>query len=762
MDTGHDGEPSTRIYTDREYFKQLARSLQPRRSPLALAGSDANDGGRGPSREERVSELAHLVPSPEDGSPDERVGAGGRTASEGLSEGSFNQGYYERFFLEQKKLGKGLRGSVFSCQHILDNVYLGRYAVKKVAVGDNHQWLKRMLREVKLLESLRHPNVVEYKHSWLEMHQLSVFGPRVPCLFILMEYANGGNLQEYMEAGSPAAGGDGDGDESSMSLKGRILRKRRQSRLAQDAPAASSQDPSARGRRILTVDQIWSFFSDICGGLAHLHQLQIVHRDLKHMNLLLQWKDTGRGDASDDTPRIMLTDFGECEILSHLEKRDRTGATGTMEFMAPELLEVDEAGRYLDIYTTKSDMWSLGMVLYYLCYTRLPFTSIDDIDVLRRDVLRLQHVDMAAIRRPEGAEEIPQELRRIIQLLLNHNEAKRPDIGDIVRLVDEYSDLWRSRQFGKSRFEMHDSDMASSLAASSAAATPRLDSPTPGSGGGDSFRGAQTVGSTVTAAPGPSRLSRETLVGDTGIKSAEGQSGNAALGSYTLVGSPSQAGARPGTSGELTARPQSQAQQPSSAPQRHTADHQLLLTSAEPTNMAGAHGGHANGSLRYEYQGARSIRHDSAMCGSTKHEEVWCASGPDDGSEATGSGSTSTSSSSSSTGAAPDLGTKRHGAAMDGGRGDVSSGRATKRQRFIADLEIGPVFCVKTALLLAKSYALQRIGTAKGVPPEKMMHMAWLSLVLSALDIHHQSLRLTLLLLVANVGAVCWWLHFID
>ncbi|PIA19345.1 kinase-like protein, partial [Coemansia reversa NRRL 1564] len=109
------------------------------------------------------------------------------------------QGYYERFFSEQTKLGKGLRGSVFSCQHILDGVYLGHYAVKKVAVGNNHQWLKRMLREVKLLESLRHPNVVEYKHSWLEMHQLTTFGPNIPCLFILMEYANGGNLQEYME-----------------------------------------------------------------------------------------------------------------------------------------------------------------------------------------------------------------------------------------------------------------------------------------------------------------------------------------------------------------------------------------------------------------------------------------------------------------------------------------------------------------------------------------------------------------------------------
>ncbi|CAG8733700.1 16705_t:CDS:2, partial [Cetraspora pellucida] len=50
------------------------------------------------------------------------------------SESSFNQGYYERFFIEERKLGRGSRGSVFLCKHVLDNVHLGEYAIKKVAV----------------------------------------------------------------------------------------------------------------------------------------------------------------------------------------------------------------------------------------------------------------------------------------------------------------------------------------------------------------------------------------------------------------------------------------------------------------------------------------------------------------------------------------------------------------------------------------------------------------------------------------------------
>ncbi|KAJ2737334.1 putative serine/threonine-protein kinase iks1 [Coemansia sp. BCRC 34962] len=374
-----------------------------------------------------------------------------RAASDGVAASSFNQGYYERFFSEQKRL-----------------------------VGNNHQWLKRMLREVKLLESLRHSNVIEYKHSWLEMHQLTNFGPNVPCLFILMEYANGGNLQEYIEPKSPSLSSPLlDSGDASTTIKQRILQMRRLSRHGKGIAMASTNGADSGGvsgaeRRVLNIGQIWSFFSDICSGLAHLHQLQIIHRDLKHMNLLLHWKDLAHRDTSGEVPRILLTDFGECEILSHLEKRDRTGATGTLEFMPPELIEVDDAGRFLDSYSTKSDMWSLGMVLYYLCYSKMPYPNIDDIDVLRKAVLGFKHVDFAKTQRPSGAEAIPLEMRRIMQLLLNHDESKRPDVTDVIRYVNEQKSLWHSRRYDESRFELHDSDMASNSGDTPGQMTPQL------------------------------------------------------------------------------------------------------------------------------------------------------------------------------------------------------------------------------------------------------------------------------------------------
>ena len=63
------------------------------------------------------------------------------------------------------------------------NLYFpGRFAVKKIAVGESHTYLVDILREVRLLEALRHPNIITYHHSWLEPTQFSLFGPKVPAL----------------------------------------------------------------------------------------------------------------------------------------------------------------------------------------------------------------------------------------------------------------------------------------------------------------------------------------------------------------------------------------------------------------------------------------------------------------------------------------------------------------------------------------------------------------------------------------------------
>lgn len=86
---------------------------------------------------------------------------------------------------------------------------------------------------------------------------------------------------------------------------------------------------------------------------------------------------------------MLISDFGECEDLEDVPDKDRTGATGTLEFMAPEHVRFLPGEKHMREYSPKADMWSLGMVLYYLCYTTLPYSNVDDVDLLRKEILEL-------------------------------------------------------------------------------------------------------------------------------------------------------------------------------------------------------------------------------------------------------------------------------------------------------------------------------------------------------------------------------------
>lgn len=179
---------------------------------------------------------------------------------------------------------------------MLDGVKLGKYAIKKVAIGNNHPWLVRMLREVHLLERLRHPNIVSYKHSWLEYNRLTPFGPEVPCLFILMECANGGNLEEYFEHHIKPAKQEKPPKtrKSSKELKRERIKRQLKEQASYEQESDLSSPAIYVEKRLLTMTEIWSLFLDIVQGLAHLHQQNIVHRDLKPPNLLLQYDDRNR------------------------------------------------------------------------------------------------------------------------------------------------------------------------------------------------------------------------------------------------------------------------------------------------------------------------------------------------------------------------------------------------------------------------------------------------------------------------------------
>ncbi|CCD15117.1 unnamed protein product [Trypanosoma congolense IL3000] len=158
---------------------------------------------------------------------------------------------------------------------------------------------------------------------------------------------------------------------------------------------------------------VWYFFLSAVAGTAHLHRKNIIHRDLKPQNLLL----TGRPE---ELPRVLVSDFGTSTLLSEMTY-ERTGGTGTVEYMAPELLECSGGteGSYIYSHTKATDVWSLGMILHYLaCDGTLPLRLANGGVIL--DVPNRSHY----IRPPEMIE--------LMRVMLHHDPTKRPTCDDIL------------------------------------------------------------------------------------------------------------------------------------------------------------------------------------------------------------------------------------------------------------------------------------------------------------------------------------------
>ena len=78
---------------------------------------------------------------------------------------------YQSEFREIAPLGKGGFGTVFRCENVLDG---RQYAIKKVRISSGEEFsqrLQRVLREVKTLAKLDHPNIVRYYTAWLEAEE---------------------------------------------------------------------------------------------------------------------------------------------------------------------------------------------------------------------------------------------------------------------------------------------------------------------------------------------------------------------------------------------------------------------------------------------------------------------------------------------------------------------------------------------------------------------------------------------------------------
>ena len=305
---------------------------------------------------------------------------------------------------------------------------IGQFACKRVPVGDDHAWLEKgteflssldttltwkVLIEVQLLQGLSHPNLVSYRHVWLEDVKLNRFSPSVPCAFILQQYCNSGDLLHYIV-------GDGPVVASTKEQLKEQMRRRSKGQAERPGDLRPSQ-------RKLSFEEIYSFFKDITSGLAHLHASNYIHRDLKPSNCLLH-KDGNEF-------RCLISDFGEVQPENVVRKS--TGSTGTISYCAPEVLKQDALGHYGN-FTTKSDIFSLGMILYFMCFGRLPYRSADsvneeyeDMDLLRAEISTWTGFQDERRERPE----LPNQLYTFLKRLLAIDPADRPSAPEILDAI---------------------------------------------------------------------------------------------------------------------------------------------------------------------------------------------------------------------------------------------------------------------------------------------------------------------------------------
>jgi serine/threonine protein kinase len=163
-------------------------------------------------------------------------------------------------------------------------------------------------------------------------------------------------------------------------------------------------------------------------GMQFLHEMKIVHRDLKSMNVLV--KCVKSSDSKVEYVHIKVADFG----ISRTKERSMTYSTqtvnvGTTRWMAPEIIRCLDSGSQgngegLAVkYPFKCDVYSFAMVCYEILSGNIPFSNISNRSEVKKMVLDGGH--------PELPTECPEPLKDLIERCWSLDASLRPKFGDI-------------------------------------------------------------------------------------------------------------------------------------------------------------------------------------------------------------------------------------------------------------------------------------------------------------------------------------------
>ena len=165
----------------------------------------------------------------------------------------------------------------------------------------------------------------------------------------------------------------------------------------------------AQSQERLSESQALYIFTQMAVGLKDVHRENIVHRDIKHKNIFF--------NSISSTPKVKIADFG---LACYLEDDECfIQEAGTVGYKAPEIV-LKEPSDF------KSDIWSLGCILYELLSGKMPFegTSVEQIEhSILHKVLTYEEPIWQTVS-PSSVD--------LLKNMLNRDQDARFDIADVI------------------------------------------------------------------------------------------------------------------------------------------------------------------------------------------------------------------------------------------------------------------------------------------------------------------------------------------
>ena len=162
----------------------------------------------------------------------------------------------------------------------------------------------------------------------------------------------------------------------------------------------------SQNNKLFTEQEILDYFTQICLALKHIHEKKIIHRDLKSGNVFLM-----------KSGLVKLGDFGIAKGFQNTMDKAKT-MVGTPYYLSPEIIENKP-------YDAKSDIWSLGVLLYEMMTFKMPFNA-NSLPNLSLKIMRGNY--------PPPPSVYTRDLREIVIRCLKVNPSGRPRIQEILSM----------------------------------------------------------------------------------------------------------------------------------------------------------------------------------------------------------------------------------------------------------------------------------------------------------------------------------------